>query len=295
MKINKRPRGQRAGFTLIELLVVISIIAVLVALTTAAVMKFLGKGDETKRRSDISQMQASLASAKAAFGLNQQFPSRLYIAEDGNYAAGGQLGLDSRDLLMRMFKMTSPNQLNGPPPNFTGGLDWNGNGTIDKATILTGDQCLVFFLGGIPSINPPGVLGFSSKSGQPTAAGGDRLGPFFQFQNNRLQKGANGFFSYLDPYYTPGTPPTGRPYAYFSSYKRPNGYNKYGSSDCVGVAPYLKTASTYWNEDSFQIISAGPDKRFGTGGTLWGPNNPASGAGADDMSNFAEKLLGVGQ
>ena len=124
-----------------------------------------------------------------------------------------------------------------------------------------------------PFAQSAGRLGFSSKPGQPTAVGGDRLGPFYQqFQGSRLQKGANGFFSYLDPY--------GTPYAYFSSYKCPNGYNRYGGSDCVGVAPYLRTTSplAFWNESSFQIISAGPDKTFGVGGVLWGSNNPALGA-----------------
>ena len=306
MKINDRNRRGRAAFTLIELMVVIAIIAVLVSLLAAAVMKILGKGPEVQRRSDISQMQASLGSAKAAFGLNEQFPSLLIIDESGNYIppvgsnqATISLYQDSAEFLRKMFKMVNPSQLKGPG---NAGLDWNGNGTIDPPTTLTGDQCLVFFLGGIipANANPAGPTGFSTLTGNPTAVGGERYGPFFNFQPKRLMRGSNGFFSYLDPYYTDSTPPTGAPYIYFSSYKRPNGYNRYGvGADAPSgytVQPYIKTTSplTYWNEGSFQIISAGPDKQFGQGG-LWGASNPASGFGADDMSNFAQNILGAGQ
>jgi hypothetical protein len=50
-------------------------------------------------------------------------------------------------------------------------------------------------------------------------------------------------------------------------------------------------ATAYWNPNSFQIISAGKDQAFGPGG-LWGTNNPASGPGADDISNFSSSKLG---
>jgi hypothetical protein len=112
---------------------------------------------------------------------------------------------------------------------------------------------------------------------------------------------------YNDPY--------GVPYAFFSAYKRENGYNRYRdamnnpSTDCpsLGVWPYLKTGSplTFWNERSFQIISAGPNKTFGPGNPydpvkgyqppLWGPSSPAVGPGEDDMTNFAQKVLSAGQ
>ena len=48
--------ARRAGFTLVELLVVITIIAILFALTSAAVVKALGKMDEVRTRNDISQL-----------------------------------------------------------------------------------------------------------------------------------------------------------------------------------------------------------------------------------------------
>jgi prepilin-type N-terminal cleavage/methylation domain-containing protein len=294
MKINDRSRRGRAGFTLIELLVVMAIIAILVSLTAAAVMKFFSKGDETRRRSDISQMQAALAQAKADFGLADQFPSLLVLDETGAYtppmganAATIKLYAESQLFLMKLFKMNSPSDLVNQ--------DWNANGVIDPNPVtLSGDQCLVFFLGGIiygsPTAGPQGFCTLSRKPA-PLGGGGPRSTPF-AFDVKRLSQGSNGYYSYLDPY--------GTPYAYFSSYKGvvPNSYNRYGVSDCanLGVAPYIKTSSplSYWNDKSFQIISAGPDKMFGPGGVVWGPNNPAGSPGADDMTNFAEAVLGSG-
>src|SRR5829696_3566898 len=66
--------GPRAGFTLVELLVVITILAILFALTAAAVVKALGKGDEAKVRNEVSQ----LANAVQAFKTDFQVP---YLAD----------------------------------------------------------------------------------------------------------------------------------------------------------------------------------------------------------------------
>jgi len=97
------------------------------------------------------------------------------------------------------------------------------------------------------------------------------------------------------------------PYAYFSSYKTTNGYNRYFStynnSDCanLGVWPYYPTAGSgsappakYHNPKSFQIISAGKDNTFGCGtvnSSPWSPGN-ASREMEDDMSNFYDSALG---
>src|SRR5436305_14280482 len=61
--------GPRAGFTVVELLVVITIIAILFALTSAAVVKALGKSDEVRTRNDISQMAAAIQAYKTHFAV----------------------------------------------------------------------------------------------------------------------------------------------------------------------------------------------------------------------------------
>ena len=61
MTQRKRNRGGRSAFTLIELMVVITIIAILVALLTTAVMKALSKGggiaDEFGHKRDAVETQ----------------------------------------------------------------------------------------------------------------------------------------------------------------------------------------------------------------------------------------------
>ncbi len=131
----------------------------------------------------------------------------------------------------------------------------------------------------------------------------ERIGPFYEFMTNRLVRlHGNAFYSYLDAFGQ-------QPYAYFSSYGRRNGYNKYfthlGDSDCsrLGVWPYARSLAEkpdYINANSFQIISAGADGKFGRGsilpnGLTWDPKDTSrlDPAGRDDQANFHSLLLGV--
>src|SRR5262249_3199984 len=99
------------------------------------------------------------------------------------------------------------------------GVDWSGGLGIPAnpgCVIVEGDQCLVFFLGGIPSKanNLNACLGFSRSPTNPTAPGGDRL-KFYDFQPARLASiHGNSFFSYLNPYSSAVA------YAYFSTSRR---------------------------------------------------------------------------
>ncbi len=287
--LKRQPSSVRrsAGFTLIELLVVMAIIAVLMSLTTAAVIRVLGLGPQTSTRADISQLQGAIENFQTKYSVDY-IPSRIVLREQiGAYDLSNKLELDSLTYLKRVFGR----QLGEGVP----GIDWNGNGQIDNyAQVLDGNECLVFFLGGIPQF-ANGVYacrGFSTNPRSPAlATTGDRVGPFFQFKSNRLATtNAVGFLSYADPY--------GVKFAYFSSYGIPNGYNRYGSSDCasLGVSPYFSSAvsggvTTYHNSKTFQIISAGKDKAFGPGG-LWNPGGAVPGPVSDDMSNFYSGLLG---
>jgi hypothetical protein len=184
------------------------------------------------------------------------------------------------------------------------GIDWNGNGKIDKGKItLEGDQCLVFFLGGIPAVGPPAdVIGFATNPRDPASLM-QRVGrkpPFFEFPSKRLfvrtsaPAGNAGFFSFADPY--------GQPYAYFSNYGTRNGYNspinpRYDTGDCatLNVQPYYQSANPrmFYNPSSFQIVSAGADSIFGPGG-LWTPEmaKDMPPAGRDDQTNFHATELG---
>jgi hypothetical protein len=218
-------------------------------------------------------------------------PSRIKLSKTGNYDLDDKLDAESLGFLRRLWpKMRlSP----GTP------IDWNGDGQFRGDWILEGDECLVFFLGGIPQIagGPRTCSGFSVNPSDPAERGGRRVGPFFTFGPDRLRDlHGRGFFSYLDCYGK-------QPYAYFSSFKFLNNYNRYGSTDCpsLGVSPYAEALAPdprYLNPESFQIISAGADGLFGPGTSkpahLWSPASAGDlpAAGRDDQSNFYHRLLG---
>jgi hypothetical protein len=199
-----------------------------------------------------------------------------------------------------------------------------------NGTILHGDQCLVFFLGGVQVVQN-GVNGCQGFSTNPQDPGFTNplnptipplkftpgIGPFMQFKANQLAgpytdtlggggwvRNADpmGFFVYKDPWSTP--------YGYFSSYKSRNGYNRYGTGancDCPALLPATSPligaslpggayndGTNYQNAESVQIISAGANGLFGPGGIWSAPNASAIGAnGQDDLCNFHDKIMGA--
>lgn len=315
-------RRARGGFTLVELLVVITIIAILISLIGAGVFKALETAHKTQLRNEISELNKAVIAVQTEYNV-KYIPSAIRLRENMNYGTSDQLDIDSWNFLHAMWPRLALNSQ----------IDWNGDGSIDgpggnaqNGWVLEGEECLVFFTGGIPAAgSPSNVLGFSPNPSNPAAAvtGGARKGPYFSFQSNRLipspSAQATGFLRYGDPM-------TGAPYAYFSSFsywtKNSSGVptaNRYGTSDCVSlnVTPYAdKLPATgsiphYLNNDTFQIISAGANGKFGQGSSgvtaaIWTPavagqtgaTTSADGdvkGGVDDMANFYDSLLGVAQ
>ncbi|HLJ94177.1 MAG TPA: hypothetical protein VKU02_13400, partial [Gemmataceae bacterium] len=261
---------------------------------------------------------------KQKFGIYP--PSRILLAERfTDYFRNGdptkpfsQFHADSYSFLTQIFpRLDMVNSVNKPSLNHStwwAGIDWDGNKVPSPPVILEGDQCLVFFLGGIPQIdansNKPFCSGFSTNASNPAAhilGGGDVFPPLFEFSSDRLvfvPQGAraSGFIDVLTKQPLPAISTVhlsykdtygNVPYAYFSSYKARNGYNRYlnsillgskPSSDCtsLGVWPYaegLTPSVRYLNANTFQIISAGANglvagvsnMNFGRGTE---PNNP---------------------
>jgi prepilin-type N-terminal cleavage/methylation domain-containing protein len=316
MRLTPVTRRKRPGFTLLEVIVVIVIILILASLILAATVRALAKAREVRNRNDISQLSTALENFKGKFGFYP--PSRIRLCKlYGQYTNLGVPGIDA-DSVQYLTRMFPHIDLNSWAVN---GIDWDGTGNRNEPpSLLEGDQCLVFFLGGIPrqpaAPVPGACMGFSTNPSNPALGSADRIGPFYEFLPARLvlanlvgtpiHPNAPFYFTYADAYATTdgvGTIVAGAPFAYFSSYKTTNGYNRYGNSDCptLTLSPYWQVAGTpnqYVSPNSYQIISAGKDGRFGGGGGPWSPATasnyyPDGTPGRDDQASFYDSPLGV--
>jgi hypothetical protein len=274
-------------------MIFLAAIAVAVVILMWAGQRILdGKGDRVTTTSDIAMLANAVELFKTRFHVYP--PSRIKLSETGKYNPADAIEAESLAYLKHLW----------PEIDFTQGIDWNGNGMIDSPeaggdVILEGDQCLVFFLGGIPDRSGvvANCLGFSKDPRNPAQWHGDRIMPMFEFEASRLVTiHGNRFYSYLDPHAL-------KPFAYFSSFKKRNGYNPQGTTDCptLGVWPYAAglNPTQYLNPNTFQLISAGADGRFGQGtvlpdGRTWTPATAdrIDADGRDDQSNFYDDLLG---
>jgi prepilin-type N-terminal cleavage/methylation domain-containing protein len=316
--LHRRNQSCRSGFTLIEMMIVITIIAILIALLTVAVMGIFGKTAEFQARTEIGQLELALNAAKADLGAGNSIdylPSKLKLCPLNDWGTT-QLDMDSIATLQKLFGRHIDLSTNDGTIRF----QWLGPLTTKTQVTLEGHELLVWYLGGMPSVSGSvyTMTGFSTNPSNPTTPLSSntetRKGPYYEFKSNRLQPSFNGFLQYIDPFsknYDPdGASKTAIPYAYLSSGKYGNDYNS--SGDCPDIPtpkpspnvlplpgaplPYYSgltgTVPQYVNPKSFQIISAGPDKTFGPGG-LWSPSAGVSGAGADDIANFATRKLGA--
>jgi prepilin-type N-terminal cleavage/methylation domain-containing protein len=310
----------RAGFTLVELLVVITILAILFALTAAAVVKALGKGDEAKVRNEVSQLANAVQAFKTDFSV-PYLADRLVLppglpnepgadAESYQYLTTVWPRIDPRTL----SRATTSFILNGVPN--TSYSYWGVPGTTPAT--LQGHQTLVFFLGGVkqPTGNGYTSIGFSNSATDPmnaTTAG--RKGPYFEFPADRLFVVTAPLPSFRDIFGT-------QPYLYFSSRKAGNDYNLPAGNPPVFPRPFVtyveyanaSAATAKWpvqsvrfaNPSGFQIISAGKDGTFGSqhGWDAWPgaaikvlPASMSTGStsidGYDDVANFHPTLLGI--
>jgi|LakMenE01Jun11ns_1017448.scaffolds.fasta_scaffold9953813_1 prepilin-type N-terminal cleavage/methylation domain-containing protein len=292
-----KSRSRNSAFTLVELLIVIAIIGILASLATVGVMKALEKGKMVAARTEISQLEAAIAAAKQNLSGVDNLPSaiRLYNTPAGFNTDA--LGVSTSNFLTKAF---------GKAWQSSPACPWMGVGyTGTYPVTLTGMEALVYWLGGVRDGSRT-FQGFSSNPSAPwdtTNAKYKIKGPFYEFDAIRVLNN------------TPTTVPTfvnswNGSYAYFSSADYSNfsktiangGYNAYSSTG-GSISPLLRTATTFYNPKTFQIISSGPDQSFGKGcfggGTTFGVvHTPGSGdyaiaaSGYDDLANFSSTQLG---
>jgi len=297
--------GSRGGFTLVELLVVVTIIAVLIALISSGVMAALARGTEVTVRNEVTQLANGVQAFKAQFQV-PYIPDRMIlppVPDPNDDQATQKLVADTRVFLTSVWPRLNQ-------ANMVKGQYWLAGKTGRQ--VLHGDQVLVWALGGL--WDGQNCFGFSTDPTdpmkQPYVPGQQRHGPFFDFNAERLRvlagtsttpevkglpKRSSMYPSYIDNY--------GKtPYLYFSSAKAGNDYSNATAAyqddpnnPWVGVAPYQIGSNKFANASGFQIISAGKDGLFGTGGQAWSGGNGNGQivlGGKDDIANFSATKLG---
>ncbi len=206
----RRSGVRRGAFTLIELLVMIAILLVLMALVTASTTRVLRSATEARARDEIGRLADAVEAFKMRY--HRYPPSKIRLRELGGYdfpvtISGLRDPLDefSAEYLRALFTNI----------NLDAGHDWNGDGQIGGVIDLEGDECLVYFLGGLPQRAASGevlLTGFNPDKAnptKPTPPSVKREGPFFEFKASRLAWPAaervkpNVMPVYRDPFGTP--------------------------------------------------------------------------------------------
>ena len=340
MKMRELSRAKREAFTLVELLVVMGIIVILASLTLAAVMRILYKRPEVAATNDMHQMDGAIQAFMTKYNVDF-VPSQLKVCQNANSYTQSTLDQESLAYIVKTIGKNSPtfySPLTGQGTWQVNGISWVQGMPTGSYEILEGHQVIVFLLGGIVTNNGTQMncVGFSNDAGHPdtiTPPGSTRIGPFFDFDPNRLSipPGKTYFPAYQDSF---GPRPTdGKPryYTFFSSYKHQNGYNRYrtdGSlasststapvmSDCNSLGavnagtvvpwPYASSGpspNVYVNPQTWQILCCGLDGIYGSGTNLtsatpyyWNAGTAAQipHGGGDDQANFAFGKLRFGE
>lgn len=314
--VTRQPATQRpAGFTLIELMIVILIIAILVGLIVPTTIAVLHSARVASAKSEMAGIETGIATFKSEFGKIP--PSFISFVP----TAAGALPSPTKATLRSMF----------PQISFSLTSDSDGDGTRDLVDDLTaaglwgnevyGPEALVLFLGGvrkdtdgdgaITSADRVELTGFSKNPArpfmQPSSASSTRLGPFTEFDTARLVDtgGATDVLEYLDK-----LPDQDEPLIYVSTaatgsyrasdaglpdYDLPNDTPDAGP---IPWTPYQKSAGSFYNPTSYQLISPGSidlgnGSKYGKGGVFNVDENvPAIADDADNLTNFYSGELG---
>jgi type II secretory pathway pseudopilin PulG len=305
MKAMHRCRRPTGGFTTIELLVIIAIIGLLLGLLLSAIIRTRVMQPSRQNEYDIKMLSEAVDKFKNVYGFYP--PSKILLSNDpSQYGPGGtQLGQATWAVFKKMWPRLDLNK-----PSF---YDWSNGamaqaGLVDVngkyAVILEGDQCLVFFLGGVQVQDPKGCMGWAEGSSEDPKGSGNnffdplnlildqttfpvtpmnrmRGTPFFAFQGDRLYQrsrnaatNAHTFFSYKDAW---GDISSGQPFAYFAVTGEGLGAT-YNDSDCqtlmsgVGnypVMPYFEAFD--WNQK--QVVNFDYAVNSKLGRRYWNPTS----------------------
>lgn len=279
-------RKHRA-FTLIELLAVIAVIAILSGLLVAGVSRVRQAATRTMVITELAQ--ASTA-ASAFAGDRGEFPmlhgggTNSTFRLCTNYTDAGGNPLTSWPEVQYLKRLYPRIDLADT------GLRSGGSSVGNASPILLdANQSFVFWLSGGTYMN---FMGHSTNNAHPftpftPAPPGVAAEPrkrYFDFPAKRMTHPTTGATDnhWRDPW--------GTPYACFAYDKN---IRNYPAATNFGVSPFVR-GDRPENNGSTQIISAGPNTRFGPGGN-WTPGSPPYESrldGGDDLSNFRQTSLG---
>ncbi len=144
------------------------ILGILVGLLVPAVMRCGYRQSDAAVAAEIRALSQALADFKSKYG--DYPPSRIMVSEDGNFSSLGVLGTRSATHIRKFWPRVQVSTSGTPSIPGIGFYDFDGNGCKSPADhTLSGPECLVFFLGGIPQQTTSGwgMTGFSKNPANP--------------------------------------------------------------------------------------------------------------------------------